>query len=161
MPQNISSPGLWPWLSAALAIGWLLTVVLWWAVTRRARHGAPETQPTASSSVAANTARRQFLAACRADDAITARRTLLAWAAAHWPIDPPQGLEVLAQRLEDPETRAALAELNRALYKEGGQWSGARLAKYLQRLPKPDAGAGEAKPVLAPLYPASTHRSYG
>lgn len=154
-----SSPGPWPWISAVLAIGWLVTLVFWWVRSRGVQHPLAGTPPPAVQSVAAKTARKEFLAACQAGDAVTARRTLLAWVAAHWPTDPPGGLETLAQRLHDPEAGEALAELNRALYKEGGQWNGTRLAKCLQRLPEPEAGDSNTRAVLAPLYPESTLQS--
>jgi hypothetical protein len=157
-PRTVA-PVPWPWISAALAIGWLLTLVFWWWRARGAHPRERETPPPAANSVEATTARKQFLAACRAGDAITARRTLLAWAAAHWPDDPPRGLEALAQRLPDPAAREALADLNRALYKDAGHWNGTQLAQSLQQLPKQDSRAGNSKAVLAPLYPESAHAS--
>lgn len=154
-----SMPGPWPWISAVLATGWLLTLVFWWWRARGARHSGPGTPSTAVQPAAANAARKEFLAACKAGDAITARRTLLAWAAAHWPDDPPRGLEALAQRLPDRAAREALADLNCVLYKDVGPWNGTRLAQSLQQLPKQDSRAGNSKAVLAPLYPESTHES--
>lgn len=151
----------WPWISAALAVGWLLTLLFWWVRSRGVRQSAAGTASTAVQPAAASAARREFHAACKAGDAVSARRMLLAWAAAHWPNDPPGGLEAVAQRLHDPEAGAALAELNRALYREGGQWNGARLAKCLQQLPKQDSIRGKGETVLAPLYPESTHRLHG
>jgi hypothetical protein len=145
----------WPWISAVLAGGWLSTLLLWRRRTRVARLSRPE-NPGAVGSGTASTARKRFLIACQAGDAAAARRALLAWTAAHWPDDPPRGLEALAQRLPDPEVREALAELNRALYREGGHWNGTRLAKTLRRLPARDSRNGERKEALAPLYPEST-----
>ncbi|MDH3527734.1 MAG: BatD family protein [Gammaproteobacteria bacterium] len=156
-----SSPGPWPWISAALAIGWLVTLVFWWVRSRGIRHAVPGEKSTASKAMEANVARKQFLAACQANDATTARRMLLAWAAAHWPTDPPQGLEALAQRLHDPVAGEALAELNRALYKEDGTWNGVSLSKCLQQLPQQDSGKPTARDVLAPLYPHLTYLPKG
>jgi hypothetical protein len=158
-PQT-TPPGPWPWISAALAIGWLVTLMFWWAKARGVRYRTPETRPL-SKPVAADTARTQFHAACRSGDAITARRMLLAWAAAHWPGDPPRGLEALAQRLGEPAAQEALAGLNRALYKEDGTWNGASLSKCLQQLPKQDSGKTTARDVLAPLYPDLTYHPKG
>ncbi len=147
------SSGPWPWVSAALAAGWLLTLVLWWWRARGLRAVGADRQQSASTQLTTGAARRQFLVACQAGDAITARRTLLAWAAAHWPAEPPRGLDALAQRLHDPEVRAELAELNRTIYKESGSWDGTRLAKYLTQLPEVDSEKGKSSEVLAPLYP--------
>lgn len=158
-PSLIPAPGAWPWISAALATGWLLTLVIWWRRAHGFRAAAGEKPPFTPKSPGTAAARKQFLAACHNSDATNAHRSLLAWAAAHWPTDPPGGLEALAQRLPDPETRAALAELNRARYREDGQWNGTRLLQCLKRLPEPDTGTGRANAVLAPLYPETTRQT--
>ena len=159
-PARIPAPGLWPWVSAALALGWLLTLVFWWRHGRGVRTTVREAPATDTGSAEAGAARKQFLAACHAGEAISARRALLAWAAAHWRNDPPRGLEDLARRLPDPETRAALAELDHALYHSaGGAWNGTRLANLMRRLPKREANVDQRKAVLAPLYPDSASRA--
>jgi len=161
-PLPTPSPWVaWPWISVALGVGWLLTLILWWWRTRMARAVSGAQHPATSKSPVAATARKDFLAACQVDDAMCARRTLLAWAAAHWPADPPRGLESLAQRVTDPAAREALLELNRALYKEGGSWNGARLAQCLPQLPKAESRTDKHNTVLNPLYPDRPQRSYG
>ena len=147
--------GLWPWISAALATGWLLTLFMWWWRTHRSQVAASETTSIAPKSQRAAAARKQFLSACKANDSASARQSLLAWAATHWRENPPRGLEALANRLPDEEAREALAELNRALYKEGNQWEGARLAKCLNRLPGLDVIASKNTTLIPPLYPES------
>lgn len=153
--------GSWPWISAALATGWLLTLLFWWWRVHQSRTGADRAQARTSLPPGTGVARRQFLAACQSGAAEHARRALLAWAQAHWPDDPPRGLEALAQRLPDPAAREALAGLDRALYRGGGQWDGARLAKCLQRLPEQGAAAEKTATVLAPLYPRAVQRRSG
>jgi hypothetical protein len=146
-------PGYWQWISAALAAGWLLTVLIWWWRVRHAPVGRAQPDAKVSKAPAAASARKQFIAACRDADARAAQRALLAWASAHWHDDPPRGLEALSRRIDDPEARAAIAELNRALYSGSGQWNGARLAELLQQLPEPQGVVARSGPVLAPLYP--------
>ena len=152
-PSGVSTAGPWPWISAALAVGWWLTMVYGWWRVQASRSSVSEKKPSSIPRAAA-TARKQFLAACQAGDPSVARRTLLAWAAAHWPSDPPRGLEALSQRLDDPQARDALNELNRVLYKQPGPWNGVRLARHLQRLPKQSAVADQDEALLPPLYPA-------
>jgi hypothetical protein len=152
-PSGVSIAGPWPWISAALAIGWSLSMLYGWRRVQASRSSVSEERPSSIARAAA-TARKQFLAACQAGDAALARLTLLAWAAAHWPSDPPRGLEALSQRLDDPQARDALDELNRVLYREPGPWNGARLARHLQRLPKQGAVADQTEALLPPLYPA-------
>lgn len=155
LPRLAPAAGFWPWLSGALAAGWLLTLLFgWWRARRAPRAAAARPAPAAAPTGAARAARRKFQDACTSHDAPAARRALLDWAALHWPADPPRGLDVLARRLDDPQARTALGELDRALYREGGgDWDGTHLARHLGRLPEAEAGGGRRKPVLAPLYP--------
>ena len=155
---RIAPHGWWPWVSAALAAGWLLTLATWWWRNRRSRSAARGVQGHDQSGNAAR-ARRQFLAACKANDAVNARRTLLEWAAAHWPQDPPRGLQSLAQRMQDPVVQEALDVLDRAVYAPAGSWDGAVLARCLPQLPKQSSGSAGRAAVLAPLYPESPRRS--
>jgi hypothetical protein len=145
--------GFWPWVSAGLAAGWLLTLVLGWRHLRKARTGAMGSPVPAAAAPGA--ARRRFHRACAANDAAAARRALLDWAALHWPAHPPRGLDDLARRLDHAQVRAALRELDRVLYREGAEWEGKRLAQHLQRLPEAAAASARDQSVLAPLYPAA------
>ena len=98
--------------------------------------------------------RRRFLDACRANDPAAARKALLAWAAAHWPDDPPRGLKELAERLPDPAQREALHQLDRAVFGGGAaDWHGARLAELLDRLPDDKGDTGKRDETLPDLYP--------
>lgn len=146
--------GFWPWISALLAAGWLLTLIYGWR--RRTRQQPPAPTGSAARPEKASAARHRFLAACRADDATGARRALLDWAALHWPEDPPAGLQALAGRLPEPTARAALVELDRTLYKGAVEWSGATLAQQLTRLPRAAADAADRGVRLAPLYPGTS-----
>jgi hypothetical protein len=66
-----------------------------------------------------------------------ARRRLLKWAADHWPDDPPAGMDDLARRFVDPKVKAALAELDRSLYRdENHQWDGSQLGNLINKLPQ-------------------------
>ena len=159
-PAREWASGPWFLVSVVLAGGWLLTLLTWWWRTRGVRstgiQPSPDTRPQAARS-----ARKQFLAACKTADSVGARRALLDWAALHWPDDPPRGLDKLALRIDNAEVHAALAELDRAIYKEGSTWDGTQLARCLQQLPDPDTDAGKNQTALAPLYPDSKQHSYG
>ncbi len=151
--------GRWPWISALLAGGWLLTLafVAW----RALRHRRPRSQAVAAADKprAGGAARKAFFSACREGDAAGARSALLDWAAVHWPQDPPRGLQALARRLPDPRAQAAVADLDRALYKGVGGWDGTHLAACLQRLPAPERSANARRATLAPLYPEAPRGS--
>lgn len=153
-PSSPASVGNWPWhwVSLALVILWLGTVLAWW-LSRRSKPKALST-PTPVPAVRANEsqARERFLSACKLNDASTARRTLLEWARAKWPDSPPAGLRALASRLEDPTIETLLIELDRACF-AGGEWNGASLAKALNRLPAVSQKTKASGSQLAELYP--------
>lgn len=140
------SPG-WFWLSIALGVLWLGTLSAWWMSQRRRRR-----QPASPAADTAADARKAFRQACRANDPATARRTLLDWARATWPYDPPLGLQALSDRLDDAGQKALLKQLDRACY-AGGTWEGAGLADRLKSLGGNTKQASPAMSELAGLYP--------
>ncbi len=158
--SHTTSPGPWPWISAVLAGGWLFTLACWWWRARGGRAAVPGERAAGSQPGDAGRARQRFHAACRDGDPTRAHRALLDWAAAHWPHDPPRGLQALARRLDDPATRAALADLDRAIYTPAISWDGAPLAGRLKALPKQESAADGQRTVLAPLYPETTRHSH-
>ncbi len=148
-----AASGLWFWLSLLFAALWLLTLGAWY-LRSRARRSAPS--PVLSESASrpnASAARKAFREACRANDAPAARRHLLVWARAHWPQDPPAGLNALALRLDDPQQKQLLQALDRAVY-AGASWQGAALDRALKALPdESPSAAGVSTAQLAGLYP--------
>jgi hypothetical protein len=141
----------WQWVSISLAALWIGTMLAWWLSGRRAPtaiapHPAPAAQPNESQ------ARDRFLAACKRNDARTARRALLERAQAKWPESPPGGLRALASRLDDANVDALLIELDRACY-AGGEWNGSALAQALDKLPSTPEKKKAGRAELAELYP--------
>ncbi|HEY6642716.1 BatD family protein [Povalibacter sp.] len=126
---------------------------LWWLYQQRAsaRSITPRAAPLPGRDEAR--ARREFLAACKLNDARSARRALLEWTQARWPNSPPLGLRDVAVRLDDPEITTLLLELDRACF-AGAPWNSAALAKALERLPEPSGTKHPARRSdLAELYP--------
>lgn len=142
----------WPWLSLALGLLWLVTLLAWWRARRSASPPAPVAAVGNPDAIRAGEARKAFRRACRADDAPDARRQLLAWARANWPDDPPGGLNALARRLPGPRLPALLRELDRACY-AGGEWQGDALLESLTALPNAADKVGKTASELASLYP--------
>lgn len=155
----------WPLVSVVLAVGWLITAVLWW----RSR-GDQRTGPSGPARLAAAhragvvidplglglaaRLRRRAHAAAQADDPHEARRALLEWASARFGAAPPRTLGALAERVEPPLAEA-IRGLEAALYgRAHGAWRGERLAAALAD----EAGAGrnadgdEPLSALPPLY---------
>ncbi|MBD3811299.1 MAG: protein BatD [Betaproteobacteria bacterium] len=139
------------WLSLVLGVLWLGTLAAW-GISRRRR---PLASPDASSptpTIAVADARKAFRQACHDDDPHAARRALLGWARATWPLDPPLGLQGLSDRLGDAASKNLLKQLDRVCY-AGGTWTGKPLAETLTRLDGNTKGRIAATPELAGLYP--------
>jgi hypothetical protein len=148
-PRNVIP---WHWISLALGLLWLGTLIAWLSTRKRgAGPGAPTLQPVASHGADKSRARSEFQAACRANDALGARRNLLLWANALSPEERIIGLSALGKRVEDPAVTGLLRDLDRACY-VGGSWDGAALAAALQELTLPGREKTRKKPELAPLY---------
>jgi hypothetical protein len=141
----------WHWVSLALVLLWLATMVAWWLSRRRApKIAAPVPTRTPPLRVSESQARDRFQSACRIDDPLAARRALLDWAQARWLDSPPAGLRALAGRLDDPEIDALLVDLDRACFAHG-EWNGSALAQALKRLPVRHERKADAE-ELAELY---------
>jgi hypothetical protein len=95
-PQSDAGPPLiiergaawWPWLSGALALGWMATIVAWLISARlgrprRAERSAEEKPPSGKSLL------KQLGAACRVNDARRTQELMLSWAALQFPEEKP------------------------------------------------------------------------
>jgi hypothetical protein len=140
--------GIWPWVAAFCAAGWLVTSLWWWRAGRtRSREGAGAPAPRRSP--------RALLAACRAGDAATARRELLAWIQAK---DAGATLAGWLRKKGDPALQQAVDDLEAALYRDGAgdseSWDGHPLAATIERLEAEQDG-GEERDGLPRLYPVT------
>ncbi len=153
LPAAHAAP-FWPWLSAVLALGWLVTALLWWRGRRGGDEGGgPVPAPRESE------ARKRLARACRAGDARAARQALLQWSAARWPGRAPT-LERLGRWL-GPEVAEELERLDRVLYGGGeGPWRGdglwRRVRAALAQREREEKREGAAP--LPPLYPTGEER---
>ena len=144
--------GIWPWISIVFAMLWLTTLGMWWRSKRHQPHSNLETSVSMNNQENARYAKKHFQSACEANDPQMARRRLLEWAAIHWPNDSPAGLDDLACRFVDPKVRAALAELDRSLYRdENHPWNGSQLASLIKKFPQHER-QGRGKTPLPDLY---------
>jgi hypothetical protein len=141
---------VWVWVSLGLAVGWLATLIAWWATRRGRRHAGdrPRSRPPSDKQLVA-----AFDAACDANDAVAAKGALLAWAKMHWPGSPARSLGELAARL-DGESQQSIHELSRVLYggaTEGWHGRSLRLAFEAYRN-RPVGNGGRSEAELEPLY---------
>jgi hypothetical protein len=152
--QQSAKPVKWVWISAALALLWLGTVLAWWYTRRGVSAKQPEKiiiaeSPAANTSASAEL--KAFRRACQSNDAQSARLHLLAWGKYTWPANPPLGLNELSQRVTDAELVKMIRELDRACY-TGSEWNGAALGKSfaMPQLKHPSTGNKHSLPELYP-----------
>jgi len=145
----VATRSIWPWVSLALACGWLSSLLFWWFGSRRAA-AAPS---TAGEPVSLRRARRDLEQACNDDDAAAARLALLEWGRALLAPRPIANLKQLCAALGD-DLAHEVEELNRSRYaRSRGAWRGASLWRLCRQLEAGQAGgAGEAGELL-PLNP--------
>jgi hypothetical protein len=147
-----TDPGWWPWLSAALGIGWLATAVAWAYVARRGARRLP-LKPRVPRPQTNRSLLRQLGAACRVNDTQRSRDLLLDWARRQFSSEPPQSLGALAARLSGPLAEEIRA-LEAVLYgPQADEWRGARLAELLKETQSVGRAApGDDQDPLVPLY---------
>jgi len=142
----------WAWIAFAVVLLFLTSALIWWYGWKRRRNLPFKTEPSQQASVMdPRDALKSFQQACRANDPLTARKHLLAWARATWLDQPPLGLNALARLLGDPKVTEPLRELDRSCY-AGGPWLGDHLAKTLVTSPNLKA-PGAKENLLSELYP--------
>ena len=164
LPGAGAEPGLWPWVSLALGLGWLLTLGwMLWQVHRGRLLGLGKAARGPGAAARLESARSACAAvrrACVAGDARVAREALLAWGRARWPEHPPIGLGALAGRLGGEDAAGVLGAIDRAIYGQGEgdmgtQWDAhdawARIEPLLEGVRATDRTAGPSP--LPSLYP--------
>ncbi len=145
------SARFWPWLSLALGLGWLLTLVLLlrvYAVQRRAERVAATEQQTQPCLKAA---RRDLFRVLPERDPVQVRAALLAWGEALDPVARPVNLEQLAELCGDPLAQQ-LEAFSRCCYsRSAGDWDAETLRNAVMQVERQRA----AKPVreLPSFYP--------
>jgi hypothetical protein len=151
------SGSLWQAVAAALALGWMATLIWQWRTSRRGRSGPAAQASTAAANPDESRAFKQLQAACSSNSAPQARRALLAWGRALLPEGPGMNAAALAARLNDAALIEAVATLDRALYREGTTgWDGTALLAAVTALRTAGSrrGANPGDAALT-LYPRS------
>ncbi|MFQ5589231.1 MAG: BatD family protein [Nitrospiria bacterium] len=147
-----SAPGMWPWVSLALAIAWGTTLAAWWRAHRKTRMTAPDVKQR-ETPPDTGPIKNQLKKSCLQNDAAAAKEALLAWGRARWP-GRPLSLGEIATRVI-PALSSEIKTLNAVLYSpsatswEAGAalWAAFEAETAHQQKPAPKPSA------LAPLYP--------
>lgn len=146
--QEVVSPGFWPWLSLALAVGWLATGLLILRSRRRVVVLPPgkDEDPQCLQS-----ARRELLQVLQADRSDQLRNALLVWGQALYPEARLENLEQLAALGGEPLAQQ-LEIFNRSRYRPAGEpWDSRILATALSQAEK--GRATKKASGLPSLYP--------
>ena len=115
---TVSTPGIWPYLSAALAILWLMSTALWWRERNAKRQvQAVEQRFQESREISIVAARKACEKSCRENRPNETVTALIGWAHALSPNTSINNLgEVIANIDASPELRQALQKLENACY---------------------------------------------
>lgn len=119
--SNITHHGLWPWLSAFFATGWITTIG--WMLFRRRPKESSHTHP---DSEKLNTVINTLRQACKQNSPHAAKNALLQWAKIIWPKQTPTSLGSIAEQC-DGALANALYDLSARLYRPTSQttvWNG-------------------------------------
>lgn len=146
----------WPWIAAALGLGWLASLVLWsWRALTRNERVKPlirDTVRPVRASQCLPEVRRSF----QANAPRAARKALLTWAEARWPEAPPRTLEGVGLYLGG-EAIGLMRALDGQLYSgKSAGWDG--VAAWERLAPLLGQGEGKADRMadataLPELYP--------
>jgi hypothetical protein len=154
-PAAVSSAGIWPWISAALASVWLITL----SILLLRPHAPAPLPPQSHTAPDLAQARKQFNQACLSNDSHAAKAALLAWARARWPGMLVNNLGALAQKLDDAAAAKALAQIDQALYgADAPDWQAAQCRCKIDRVLEQRQHQHPAAVTALPrLYPQTLH----
>jgi len=138
----------WPWISLALAIAWLITLI---ALLRKGKR-TPKTPPKPALALAP--LEKSVFKTCSKNKAPQTKDALLEWAKARWPETAMTSLLDITE-LSNPELGEQLQVLNQALYSSNHeQWNGEKLGKAFKtfRNEKTRKQRNRSDNALQPLY---------
>ncbi len=147
-----SQQQIWPWVTLAIAIAWILTLVAWWLRGRKTPQPATTKTPV-QEQTAIHSLEKKLKTACENNDKQATKTALLDWAAAYWPDNPPRSIGAVAEQAGG-ELGEQVTALNTALYREPGKdWNGHALWAAFQNFKKTDAStSNDDRATLQPLH---------
>jgi len=139
---GVQGLGIWPWLTGFLAMGWLITGVLWWRHRRSVKFMSEAGRQEVVKSK--RSVERNLKQACERGDAQAAKAALLEWGNLQWPGDAPKTIGQIGERSVEL-FREEVFKLNHILYGyESAVWNGETLWSAFER-----STAQETKPSKA------------
>ena len=139
----------WKWVSIALAVGWCMTLLLWWKIGGRqhASTGPSKKQETMRRVVS------NLKQACQRNDPVATKNHILKWAGMVWPDSPPSSLGQIEKRVTG-QFSGQLHVLNQTLYSAGQlDWNGNGFFQAFETARQEIGKIERDEPVgLEPLY---------
>ncbi|PLW67163.1 BatD family protein [Pseudohalioglobus lutimaris] len=152
--EQTASALRWQMLALFFALGWIVTVVLWWLRGRKPVPGLPATGSTAEATTSSKAAYKSLLAACASDQATAARKAVIQWAAARSNDSSIVSLQQAAAAVNDQELTTELENLERILYgSEEHAWRGDHLRSIVEHLQSPRSRGKKTQEEAPQLYP--------
>ncbi|MBN1379097.1 MAG: protein BatD [Gammaproteobacteria bacterium] len=151
-----STNGFWFWISLLLALGWIITLILWWQQSLQQRKLAKD-KPAATAKPDPAVALKQLRVACRDNQPQTAKQALLKWAQARWPEGGMHNLDAVASKTGG-ELENQIRQLNARLYQQSeAEWQGDNLWRVIEGWQSPDELNRSAdNAALEPLHKIRT-----
>ncbi len=145
---QIVQAGYWPWLSGALALGWLLTLI---ALLRK--NPAPVIARTTAAGPSLRALAKEVQKQADSNHAGETKDALLAWARACWPDHAISSLADISERVS-VELASEINALNASLYsQQHSPWQGEKLLKAFKAFrPRETAQRRGSDQPLEPLY---------
>jgi hypothetical protein len=124
-----STPFIWIIVCVILALGWMITALLWWRSVRipRSRLSPDSPNPNARKAI------KWLKQACESGNPVEAKNALLTWSAVQWLDNPATSLGLLADRCSGP-LKEEILKLNHTLYSPSAvPWRGGTLYKAINQ----------------------------
>jgi len=147
--ERIINPGYWPWISLALAVGWITTTIL--LFRNRSGTATAATKPEPLPPILP--LQRAVEKACTSSDAAKTKDALLAWAAVRWPAHSITSLADIAS-ISPTELATQIDALNSTLYSpQGSAWEPRALLSAFHTFISQKQKTQKARDsILEPLY---------
>lgn len=145
--ENIAATSPWKWISLALLVLWVVTVLIWWNSRGKKTKSAADI-----SNLSEKNCLKKFHRACKTNDAQAAKAMLIQWANLKWPDQNMTSLGTIRNYCKN-KLRFELDKLNRHLYgKTSGHWNGSGLLNSFKDADFDETGETEPVGRLEPLY---------
>ena len=149
----------WQIATAVFALLWIIASLAYWQQRKKT-----QASPRISASVTAISAQEEkawseFSAACRANNPVSARQTLLNWAVIFYRDDNVHSIEQLQRHASDQSLTRELQLLDNRLFgalRDSGEWNGETLLRVVRDLKNRKSKKQDSHDTaLSPLYPAT------